>query len=110
MAASRTTPPASDAPPPAAPVAPPEPTGAETVADVGGVFEYLDEAPITVLPEGAPPQTVDHGDVVALAFTPTGPSWQRSAKAVTRQPDPVEAAAREQQEAQASAGRQESSS
>lgn len=103
--------PPEQAPPPAPPAAAPTP---EPEPDAGGVFEYLGEAERVVMPEGAPPQTVEHGDIVALPFTPPehDPAWRPSAKSPTRLPDPVEAAAREErerQELEASAGRQERS-
>lgn len=71
-------------------------------------WQYTGEQKITLLPEGALPQSVEQNDVVALTEVPTGTTWKPHPGPATRQPDPIEAEARAARAAeQASAGRQE---
>jgi hypothetical protein len=83
---------------------------APTVPDVpghkpGGVFEYVDATPSTTLFQGFPPQSADYGDVCLLPYDPQLPRWERSTRAVSRQPDThldeVEATSAAQSEARA---------
>ena len=71
----------------------------------GGVFEYVDETSSTTLFDGFPPQSAAHGDVCLLPYDPELPRWQRSSRAVNRQPDThpdeVEATSAAQSEARA---------
>lgn len=78
---------------PAQPVTPAAPAGSPpSVQEVpghraGGVFEYVDATPSTTLFDGFPPQSADYGDVCLLPYDPELPRWERSSRAVNRQPD-----------------------
>jgi hypothetical protein len=72
------TPPVAAAPPSVPPVPGHRP---------GGVFEYVDEVPSTTLFQGFPPQSAGRGDVCLLPYDPQLPRWERSTRAVNRQPD-----------------------